>query len=89
MREAKLLDEALDFGPASADAEKQPLVDDPTIDGSDSDTTTGGGVTSRRPLPRISTPVTRKTTETKCNKREVARVRHWLENKRGASASRK
>jgi len=58
MREAKLLDEALNnFDAASATAEKQPLIKDPIIDGSDSDTTKGGGVTSRRPLPRISTPV--------------------------------
>lgn len=61
MREAKLLDEALDFGPASADAEKQPLIKDPSVNGSDSDTTKGGGVTSRRPLPEISTPVNLKT----------------------------
>ena len=62
MREAKLLDEALNnFDAASATAEKQPLIKDPTIDGSDSDTTKGGGVTSRRPLSKISTPVNLKT----------------------------
>lgn len=57
------------FGAASANAEMQPLINDPVIGGSDkSNTTTGGGVTSRRPLRKISTPENRKHNSTKCIK---------------------
>ena len=47
---AASIDDALDFDTPSGDTEKQPLIKDPMVNGSDDTTKLGGGLVHHRPL---------------------------------------
>ena len=46
---AASIDDALDFDTPSGDTEKQPLIKDPMVNGSDDTTKLGGGLVHHRP----------------------------------------
>jgi hypothetical protein len=67
MREAKLLDEALNnFDTPSGDTEKQPLIKDPMVSGSDDTTKSGGGLVHHRPPSQNFNTRKIQNQETKC-----------------------
>ena len=63
---AASIDDALDFDTPSGDTEKQPLIDDPSIGGSDDTTKSGGGLVHHRPPSQNFNTRKIQNTETKC-----------------------
>lgn len=88
---ASSIDEGLDFDTASADAEKQPLIKDPMVGGSDDTTKSGGGLVHHRPPSQNFNTRKIQNTETKCisagSGAGASRVGNITQ--RGAIASRK
>ena len=63
---AASIDDALDFGTPSGDTEKQPLIKDPMVSGSDDTTKSGGGLVHHRPPSQNFNTRKIQNQETKC-----------------------